>query len=765
MPALPEYAHFLATCARIDGAQREALDELLRRHGVAADYIEFSGNIAHIPFSDRVDVLQFQGLPLVDARGLDEAVLAGALAVARRRDWRRVLPVASVLSPGWRDTLRIVLPQAQLGLQWQWQIEAEQGGQWQQDFRPADLPELGTFDPVGGDRFAPGGGVRFAPVGAGLPANEPGTDSILHARLLRLPPLDSGALGPGYHRLRLQCLEQPALQAETQLIVAPPRAFEPDWVQRGERLWGLSLQLYTLRSARNWGIGDFSDLRQLVPLAAQHGAQCLILNPLHALDLRYPAQCSPYSPNDRRRLNALYIDPEQVAEAAVLQPWLAQPQTVAALQRLRAAADVDYAGVARLKLQALALLFEAFCARELARDSERAAEFAAFVARGGEALQDFARREAARLADTDLSTVVADPRFSLYLQWLAEGQLEACQQLARARGMAVGLVRDLAVGGDGSGAEVHGNAALFCEQASIGAPPDPLAPQGQNWGLPPLHPQGLEDTGYAHFIGLLRANMAHCGALRIDHVMALMRLWWCPRHPGRGIGAYVHYPVDDLFALLRLESQRQRCLVIGEDLGVVPPQVREYLQRSGVFSNVLFYFEKYDGHQFKRPEHYNPRALAMLANHDVPTLAAWWNGSDLRLRHALGLIPDAAQLQQQAEARRAEKEQVLHWLTAQWLLPPSWQDVLAGGAAALDASTLDMTLAAALLRCAGRSSAQLLSLQLDDLALLETPVNIPGTSTEYPNWQRRLPVELEALLTAESTVTLLAGLQQERGLR
>jgi len=757
MPALPEYAHFLASCDGIDGAQREALDELLRLHGVAADYIEFSGNIAHIPFSDRVDVLQFQGVALVDEHGLDAAALTRALAAARRRDWQRLLPVASVLSPGWRDTLRLVLPQTQLGLRWQWQIEAEQGGQWQQDFCPADLPEQGTFDPVGAD--------GAALVGACSHANDLGTDAILHARLLRLPPLDNGALAPGYHRLRLQCLEQPALQAETQLIVAPARAFEPDWVQRGERLWGLSMQLYTLRSARNWGIGDFTDLRQLVPLAAQHGAHCLILNPLHALDLRHPEQCSPYSPNDRRRLNALYIDPEQVAEAAVLQPWLAQPQTVATLQRLRAATQVDYAGVARLKLHALALLFDAFCARELTPGSSRAAEFATFVAAGGEALQDFAQREAARLADAGLPAVAADPRFSLYLQWLAEGQLEACQQQARASGMAVGLVRDLAVGGDGGGAEVQGNGTLFCQQASIGAPPDPLAPQGQNWGLPPLHPQQLADSGYAHVIALLRANMAHCGALRIDHVMALMRLWWCPRHPGRGIGAYVHYPVDELFALLRLESQRQRCLVIGEDLGVVPPQVRDYLQRSGVFSNVLFYFEKYDGHQFKRPEHYNPRALAMLANHDVPTLAAWWNGSDLRLRHALGLIPDAAQLQQQSEARRAEKEQVLHWLAAQWLLPPSWQSVLAGGAAALDASAMDMTLAAALLRCAGRSSAQLLSLQLDDLALLETPVNIPGTSTEYPNWQRRLPLELEALLQAETTRTLLAGLQQERGPR
>src|SRR5690606_18208329 len=268
----------------------------------------------------------------------------------------------------------------------------------------------------------------------------------------------------------------------------------------------------------------------------------------------------------------------------------------------------------------------------------------------------------------------------------------------------------------GGGAEVSMNDALFCQRASIGAPPDPLAPQGQNWGLPPPDPRTGYQQGHSHFVDLLRSNMKHCGALRIDHVMSLMRLWWCPQHGDRGGGAYVHYSVDSLFALLRLESMRNHCLVIGEDLGVVPPEVRAYLDRSAIFSNALFYFEKYDAFHLKKPQHYAPRALAMVANHDVPTLAAWWNCSDLRLRKQLQLITDEQALEEQILWREGERRQGLNWLGEQWRVPQSWQ-----GDTRLKA--FDFELCAAIFRCCSRSAAQMLSIQLEDLALLETPVN------------------------------------------
>lgn len=731
MTALPDYAAVVAACDALPEADTPALEALLRAHGVAADYIEFSGNIARIPLSDRVDVLQFKGVDLLRDGRLDAGRVQEALSHAVARDWQRALAPATVLTLGGREAVRLVLPQAQLGLRWQWQLCSETGQQWQAEFRPEGLSAAGEQHWQG---------------------------VLLSARELFLPPLHSRELAPGYHRLCVRCLEADQTVFEGALIVAPPRCHEPDWVLAGQRQWGFSVQLYTLRSERNWGMGDFTDLQSLIALAAAQGASFLVLNPLHALSLEHPQQCSPYSPNDRRRLNALYIDPEREPEFAVLGPWVSSAATQSVLQSLRACDAVDYAGVAALKLTALAQMFTHFLSAHLDQDSPRARAFLAFVSGAGPALAAFATLEASRLAGSGAALATHDPRFTLYTQWLAEQQLEACQRSASAAGMRIGLVRDLAVGGDGSGAEVSLNGSLFRSEASIGAPPDPLAPQGQNWGLPPLDPLALQDSGYQHFIDLLQTNMAHCGALRIDHVMALMRLWWCPRYPGRGIGAYVHYPVDDLFALLRLESVRNRCLVIGEDLGVVPPQVRSFLSQSAVFSNVLFYFEKYDGYHFRRPEHYNPRSLAMVANHDVPTLAAWWNGSDLRLRHSLGLIATQALLEQQLGWRREEKQQVLLWLAEQWLLPDQWQP-------GQEEQPFDLLLCAAIFRCTGRSSALLLSLQLEDLALLESPVNIPGTSSEYPNWRRRLPLTLDALLASESGMQLLAGLKQERSPR
>ncbi len=728
MPALPDYATFLQACARAGEPERALLETLLSRVGVAREYIEFSGNIAQIPFSDRVDVLQFMGHSLLRDGELCADLVQQRLDEAHRAEWTVGLGAATVLTPGGRDSVCLRLPHSALALTWQWTIRCEDGREFRQAFVPADLPET---DKTVIDGVA------------------------LSARALGFAPFYNGVLPLGYHSLSLHADGEPPL--ETSLIVAPARAFEPDWVHAGQRLWGFSVQLYTLRSSRNWGMGDFSDLQELLTLAAARKASFLVLNPLHALNVQAPEHCSPYSPNDRRRLNPLYIDlaiEPDYRDSRAVQTLVGSAAWQARLRDVKARDHVDYEGVAACKRDVLRLMFEHFLAVHQQPDTARARAFEAFVSAQGPSLTAFAAFEAQRYALAG-DALAADPRFTLYAQWLAESQLAACQQRATALGMRIGLVRDLAVGGDGAGAEVNLNGALYCPQASIGAPPDPLAPQGQNWGLPPLNPKALEANGFRHFIELLQTNMAHCGALRIDHVMALMRLWWCPRYPGRGIGAYVHYPVEALFALLRLESVRHRCVVIGEDLGVVPPEVRTYISSSAIFSNILFYFEKYDGYHFKKPEHYAPRALAMVANHDVPTLAAWWNGSDLHLRYSLGLIPDEAALHQQLAGRRVEKQQVLRLLGDQWLLPVAWQ----GDA---EEKPFDLVLCAALLRCCARAASQLLSVQLEDLALLESPVNIPGTSSEYPNWRRRLPAQVDALIDSPAGTSLLAGLQEER---
>ncbi len=748
----PDYAALLNGCARLGADEVRQIGELLALHGIAEEYIEYSGNVAHIPLADRVDILALKGGGLFNGENLDRQALASQIQELTQGPWQSLLPPVVVLSRGGCESITLNFTELALGLEWQWTIVCEDGRQLTQRFTPHELPESETRTLAG---------VRYS------------------RRLLTLPPFLDGSLPEGYHRLTLQALvfsgedfsegfsegssDGPgegsrAVEQSSPLIVAPARCYEPSWVLDGQRLWGFSVQLYSLHSERNWGIGDLTDLQELIRLAAHKGASFLVLNPLHALDLRNPDNCSPYSPNDRRRLNLLYIDPareEEFHANASLQSAEAVERRLNMQRRLQQCESINYRAVAELKLAVLLPMFLHFVEHHLAVDSPRAQQFGRFVTAQGASLQAFAEHEAARWAG--LAEGIDDPRFTLYTQWLAEMQLEACQRLAVDLGMRIGLIRDLAVGGDGGGAEVVLNEDLFCERASIGAPPDPLAPQGQNWGLPPLDPQQLRASGYSHFIDLLRTNMAHCGALRIDHVMALMRLWWCPRFAGRGTGAYVHYPVDDMFALLRLESVRNRCMVIGEDLGVVPPQVREYLNSSAVFSNVLFYFEKYDGFNFRRPEHYKARALAMVANHDVPTLAAWWNCADLRLRHQLGLIASAAALEEQTRWRGVEKRQVLQWLGEQWLLPPQWQ-----GDCTL--RPFDNALCAAIMRCCARSSAQLLSVQLEDLALLETPVNIPGTSTEYPNWRRKLPIALSELIDSQTGRDLLSGFALERAL-
>ena len=739
MSNLPEYQALLRACEEMDAETRAQIDELLHLNGVAKEYIEYSGKMAQIPFSDRLDILLFKGIDLVSDAKIDPIKLHSALVNAQQNWWQAVLAPVKVLTLGQRATVTIHLPDWALSCRWQWELHCEDGT-------------------VFTDTFI---GEHFHQSAQG---HREGV--VYSARELEIAPLINGKIPIGYHRLHVHCLEQNNVKLKllqglsASLIVAPAQAYEPDWSLAGQRLWGFSVQLYTLRSERNWGIGDFHDLANLIRCASAANASFLALNPLHALDIDAPGHCSPYSPNDRRRLNILYVDLESVVEykeSAAVQALVADSQWQARLTQLRGSSSIHYETVAQCKREVFVMMFAHFLVEHLNKASSRAGEFLEFVTTQGSSLVQFAEFEAARLRACDATHAEADPRFTLYTQWIAETQLASCQQLAMQSGMRIGLIRDLAVGGDGGGAEVVLNSGLYCELASIGAPPDPLAPQGQNWGLPPMDPNALRASAYAHFIALLQSNMAHCGALRIDHVMALMRLWWCPRYKGRGIGAYVHYRVDELFAILRLESVRNQCVVIGEDLGVVPPEVRTHISNSSVFSNALFYFEKYDAYHFKKPEHYNPKALTMVANHDVPTLAAWWNGSDLRLRYSLGLLKSESELDEQLNNRREEKYQLLHWLGEQWLLPMQWQ----GDSVS---KTFDFILCAAIFRCCARSASQLLSVQLEDLALLETPVNIPGTSSEYPNWRRRLPSDIEALIASESGALLLSGFSEERNL-
>jgi 4-alpha-glucanotransferase len=362
----------------------------------------------------------------------------------------------------------------------------------------------------------------------------------------------------------------------------------------------------------------------------------------------------------------------------------------------------------------------------------------------GAAVERFAREQAGEV------------EFYLYLQWLADEQLASAQRLARSHGMLIGIYRDLAVGVDGDGADAWAARELYRSEASVGAPPDALALQGQDWGLPVLDPEVLRARGYRDFAQLLRLNMRHCGALRIDHVMALMRLWWVPRGAGADAGAYVSYPLEDLLGILALESERNRCLVIGEDLGTVPERMRKAMPAARVLSYRVLYFEKEHDGRFKAPARYPPLALATVTTHDLPPIASWWEGADLALRERLRLFPSETVRARSRVERTADRKALLEALAAQQLLP----DEPDPDSAAY--TQMSWELAAAIQVYLARSACALMAVQAEDLLLMRDPVNLPGTSTEHPNWQRKLSRSIEELFASERVRELCRRLRAER---
>lgn len=538
------------------------------------------------------------------------------------------------------------------------------------------------------------------------------------------------------------------------VIVAPPRAYLPPG---DARMWGIAIQLYTLRSQRNWGIGDFGDLESFCRIAGDAGASLVGINPLHASHRSDPEAASPYAPTSRRFLNWLYIDIDALPEAADpdVQHYIASVADDLAM--LRNKSFVDYTGVAMVKAPALKLCFAAL-------SGSRAEAFAAYVAQGGDALHRFALHEAlvarygrntahwpAPLLAAEPAALAAfareEPRaidFSMYLQWSASEQLAAVS--AAARGHGVQLYRDLAVGVESAGAEAWGTPE-YVTSATVGAPPDLLNTRGQDWGLPPLSPVALERDAYAEFSGLLSDNMASAGALRIDHAMSLMRLFWIPRGGQPAEGAYVSYPFDDLLAIVARESVRAHCMVIGEDLGTVPAGFRDKMAANNVLSYRILLFERDAGGAFLPPDAYPDLALAATGTHDLPPLAGWLESEDIALHQRLGLI-DAETAQQTRTSRDAGIAQLRAALVA------------GGDLREFEPATEAIVIAA--YRYLARSPARIVMLQIEDVLGERMPVNIPGTNREYPNWRRKLRDGLETIATDPRLERFAAAMREIR---
>lgn len=588
----------------------------------------------------------------------------------------------------------------------------------------------------------------------------------------------------GYHKL-IVSRKRRKKPYEMTLIITPKACFKQSPIEQGKKLWGPSVQLYTLRTQHNWGIGDFGDLKQLVADISSRGGDFVGLNPIHSLFPANPEGASPYSPSSRRWLNILYIDVSSVPEFALsaeAQQTVGSAEFQQRLQKARDAHWVNYTEVSELKMSILPLLFTEFKTRHLDKNSDRAQAFLAFVEEGGDSLMHQAAFDAlhAELHAEDsnmwgwpvfpekyrtfespatqkyIKENIEKVHLYMYLQWLADCQINDAQSLAEEKGMAVGLYRDLAVGVADSGSETWADEGNLVMDASIGAPPDILGPLGQNWGLPPLNPEVLQATGYDAYIKLLRANMKHCGALRIDHVLGLLRLWWIPKGEDATQGAYIYYPVQDMLAILALESHRYQCSVIGEDLGTVPDEIVDILADAGVHSYKVFFFEtSEDDGGFISPKHYAPQSMAALCTHDMPTLRGFWHCDDLKMGQEIGLYPNQEQLNGLFDDRLECKQGILDSV--------AWHGFLPEGVGR-DASQvpMDSYLAEALQLHVAAGSSTLLSVQLEDWLEMDQPVNIPGTVDEYPNWRRKLSMNLDEIFAHEGVNRIASRLTDVR---
>jgi 4-alpha-glucanotransferase len=520
---------------------------------------------------------------------------------------------------------------------------------------------------------------------AGLPEDVP-AELALEGEPAR-PVMISAARGvpaiatPGYHTLRFG-------GHEIVLAVAPPRCLTVGDIVPGERLWGLAAQIYSLKRPGDMGIGDTTAVAILARSAAAHGADALALSPAHSLFPDDLSRFSPYAPSSRLGLNPLLID---AAAALGTRPVDAiDPDSPL----------IDWPTASARKYAMLRRLYD---------DGGRPGAF-----------------------DT-------------FLQGLADDAFAAAQKAATGAGMRIGLVTDLAIGLDRDGSEVAADPNAFLADLSIGAPPDAFNPNGQDWGLTTFSPHGLVSRGFTPFIATLRASLRHAGGVRIDHAMGLMRLWLVPRGGSPAEGAYLAYPIDDLMRLLALESHRHRAIVIGEDLGTVPPAFRARCRAMGIAGMDVLWFQRH-GTRFLSPGEWRDDAVATTTTHDLPTVAGWWRGADLELRRGLGTASEA-----EIAGRPDER-------TALWR---AFTDAGTATGGAPDPTDTDPVVDAAVGFVAA-APAPLAIVPLEDIVGTTEQPNLPGTTDQHPNWRRRFALPADRILEHPAAGRRLSRLTERR---
>jgi 4-alpha-glucanotransferase len=670
---------------------REALERAAARCGIELEYEDTWGR-RHTASDEALR----SALAILHEPVHSDEALKAALEHADLAQWSRALPPCLVVRED-ADSIRVHIPSSLRGASLKLELGWENGDLEHHWFWAPELREL-DHAMIAGREF----------VAKRLPL----------PRTLRL----------GYHQIRVLWVHDPELEelGTARFIVCPAKVRTP-----GRRMAGVALSLYGLRSARNWGCGDFTDLSRTVEALAAAGVAFVALNPLHAIANRQPYNTSPYLPECSLYRNFLYLDPEKAPGfdgADVPREEIGE---------LRRTPLVEYERVAQSKLLVLRRAFGRF------RAAGDTGAFEDYVSGEGSHLEDYARYCAlwAEIHEayphiwlwTDWPEPFRDPRseavaawaaarrddidFYKFLQWQIDCQLAAAQAHARACGMSIGLYHDLALATDRYGADLWANREFFAMGARVGAPPDELAPSGQDWGFPPPDREAHRRQGYELFAQSIRNNARHGGALRIDHVMRFFRLFWIPDELTPLAGVYVRDYVDDLLNILALESVRGDFIVIGEDLGTVPPGVREKLSEMGILGYRLLWFEKNLDGSFRLPHQYPEWAAVSTTTHDLPTLAGFEAGRDIEARKEAGLVDEFA-YQQQWSARRSEIERLT--------------EALERAGCAHDPLKFILT-----------APCVLAIINQEDLTGETEQQNLPASTWQHPNWRRKMRVNVE----------------------
>ncbi len=715
--------------------QEQALDRAARMWGIEPEYGDTWGRVHTTTPETKKGILKALGVPVASREELD-----GAIEGRLWSEWSSLLPPVAVLGET-AAAFWINVPVELSGLTAQVEIRWEDSGTHRSTVALPDLKNSGRAELRG---------VCFVRKEAPLPKGAP----------------------LGYHDVEVT-IRPPAAEpcsARMRLILCPDRAYMPAGIQNGHRAAGLAIALYGLRSERNWGCGDFTDLERMTDWLSEHvGAAFIGLNPLHAIANRQPFNISPYLPNSTFFKNPIYLDLERVEDFRAsrrVRSVFGLPEVRAEIEALRASEFVEYERVYALKMRGLKLAFLNFLP-EYRRGSRRAAEFADFMEREGELLERYAtwcaldewihRRRPEIWVWPDWPEEYRDPEseatrrfrdrhwravlFHKYVQWQIDLQLEAVQTNARRKGLAIGLYHDLALATDRCGADLWAYRPFYVSGCRVGAPPDNFSPKGQDWSFPPPNRERHRETGYRLFAESIRQNCRHGGALRIDHVMRFFRLYWIPEGMDPTGGAYVRDYYNDLLHILALESVRNRVLIVGEDLGTVTPEIRRALEHFGLYGYKVPYFEKDDHNRFKLPKDYPERAMVSSATHDLPTLAGFWQARDIEARHRAGLLHDDAAYHEALRERASEKQKLLDALFAVGLLP----DWFPREAARVPELTGELH--NALVGWLALAPSLLLTLNQEDLTKETEQQNLPATTCEYPNWRRKMRYRIEELST------------------